>query len=309
MIGIEPRKIFARSWVFLFFITWISWISGTSSINWITPHIALGATRSEILTSTPTLPTIPDVGNYVSQAPVNALVTAIGICMNHRSYQPATSLGGSLDFGIEATVSQPPSNLMSTLTGIVGGSSGSSSSIIIPSAKVHLDKGITNRLDLGTSFLYFPSQIHYVAGTVMAGIDVKYVILQPEEGITAAVRLSYNYNDLILAYSGNSVEIKTVTISPQILISKQLSFADPYIGVGYEYTYGSIAASIPSPKITTLPGVALGPISVGKSGSGSTPLFFGGIAFSSGVLFKLTLEESYAPGGENYVGIKVGFAI
>src|SRR4051812_35936513 len=68
----------------------------------------------------PNLPTVslPDISNYLAQGTVDAFIKTIGFGLDHRPYEPATSLGASFDFGVEATLMEPPSNLGSSVASI-----------------------------------------------------------------------------------------------------------------------------------------------------------------------------------------------
>jgi hypothetical protein len=267
----------------------------------------------------PVLPTatIPDLSSYIAQSNVDTFVKTVGFCMDHRPYEPATSLGTSFDFGIETTLVMPPSNLGSSLSSIESSytaTPANSTSIaspipFIPSAKIHLRRGFGEKLDLGVSTLFVPTNIPYAGGTLLLGGDLKYVLFNPEEGITWAFRTSYNFINLAIQYNDYIFSIKTVTITPQIIISRKLSFFDPYLGVGFQYTYGTIRATIPSPPITLLPGVAIAPVSLSLDGSGTGISFFGGLSLLSIMRLRLTLEGAYNPGGESYLGTKIGFTL
>jgi hypothetical protein len=179
----------------------------------------------------------------------------------------------------------------------------------VPSTKVHLRKGLGELFELGFSGLYAPSTLPYVGGSYFFGGDFKYVFFRPEESFTAAIRASYNYIDLAINHSGYNIGIKTVTISPQLVISRKMNFADPYMGIGYQYTYGSIGATVPVPSIKLVPGVSIAPISLSVTGKGSSVFFFGGVSLLSLLRLRITVEGAYNPGGEDYIGTKFGFTI
>ncbi|MEO5970180.1 MAG: hypothetical protein ABIQ95_09655 [Bdellovibrionia bacterium] len=267
----------------------------------------------------PVLPTatIPDLSSYIAQSNVDTFVKTVGFCMDHRPYEPATSLGTSFDFGIETTLVMPPGNLGSSISSIESSYTGSPASStseaspipFIPSVKMHLRRGLGDKFDVGLSTLLIPESIPYAGGTLLLGGDLKYILINPEEGITWALRASYNYINLALQYTGYIFSIKTVTITPQLIISRKLAFFDPYLGFGVQYTYGSIRATIPSPPIDLLPGIAIAPISISVDGGGTGISFFGGLSLLSVMRLRLTLEGAYNPAGESYLGTKIGFTL
>jgi len=270
----------------------------------------------------PVLPTatIPDLSSYVAQTTPDSLIKTVGFCMDHKPYEPATGLGNSFDFGVEATVVQPPNDLAAALRSLAatasGGSSDSGASAassttlpFVPSLRVHLRRGFGERLDIGVSSLYIPSTIPYAGNSLWLGGDIKYMIYKQEEGVNVAVRASYNSNNLILQYTGYALSLKTVTITPQFIVSRKIGFADPYLGIGYHYTYGTVRATVPSPPITLLPGVSIAPVSLSLDGRGTDLFFFGGISLLSIIRLRLTLEGGYNPSGGNYMGTKLGFTL
>jgi len=241
----------------------------------------------------------------------SAFVKTVGLCMDNRSYQPATTQGGNvaLDIGIETSLVQPPSDLGTAFGSLSGSSSSSSSSIpIIPSLKLSLHKGFGERFEIGGSVLPTLSSFQYIGGSLLLGFDAKFVIYQPEEGLTWAIRGSYNYNNLTVNYSGMTIAIKSATITPQLLVSRKLDFADPYIGLGLQYTWGSISATVPVPVPEGLP-VAIPPYTLESNGSGYNAFLFIGVAMRIPTVgFKITLEGAYSPFGMNYIGTKISFS-
>jgi len=258
---------------------------------------------------------IPDPNSLISSTVANAFVKSVGIAMDHRPYEPATPIGTAigLSLGLEVTLVQPPSDLGSSLGGLAGASSGSSSSSsssavipILPSLKLHFHKGIGSNIDIGLSALPPIGSLPLVGGSLLLGGDVKVVVYNPEEGPTWAVRGCYNINSLSYSQAGESITVKTITISPQVLVSRKLDFADPYIGIGVQYTYGSIKVSIPIPAVS---GEAIAPVEATQNGVGYGAEIFGGIDLRiPNVGFRITLEGAYSPFGMNSLGTKLGFA-
>lgn len=257
--------------------------------------------------------TIPDPSSFLDAATSNAMVQTIGLAMDHRSYEPATPLGTALglDFGIEITLARPPDSLATALSTLAGGSSGLTSGLpILPSARFHLHKGLSEFLDLGVSYLPAVSTIPYIGGTSLLGFDLKYCFFRPEEGLTWAFRASYNLNTFQFQQGTiTQLTVITQTITPQLLISKKLDFADPYIGIGYQYTFGNVGATITLPSSALDSLVSIAPINISHDGSGSGGVFFGGISFKAPVSgLRLTLEMAYSTVQVDYVGTKIGFS-
>jgi hypothetical protein len=112
-----------------------------------------------------------------------------------------------------------------------------------------------------------------------------------------AARLSYNYTDFVL--SGTNISTKTFT--PEVLISREMEFADPYLGLGLSYALGTIDASITVPPIPTQ--------TVNKKGTAYAGMLFGGIAFKvPNVGLRLTVEGAYSTADVSYLGVKAGFS-
>ncbi len=266
---------------------------------------------------------LPDVNTLIPEAAVTGIIQIVGIGMNHRAYEPAASLGTSpgFSFGIEATLVHPSTALNSYLSSSFQGVT----LPIIPSARLHLRKGISNRLELGLSVLPAPTTLPYIGSTLLIGGDLKYVVWEDTEegGVTVALRGSYNVNSLAVSYSTYSFTMNTTTLSPQLVISKKLSFAQPYIGAGYQYTTGQFSLSIPLNKpplsnlipnfqtlssIPTINNLLSTPVVVTLSGQASEYHFFGGISLLVPYIdLQIVLEGAYSPSGMNYLGTKVGF--
>jgi hypothetical protein len=215
--------------------------------------------------------------------------------MDNRFYLPANVIGSALgiDIGIEATLVQPPSDLGDTLGSLSASVSGSTTSTavavpFIPSIKLALHKSFGDRFQIGGSILPSTSAVPYIGGSILLGFDAQLVLYKPEEGLTWAIRGSYNYNVLTITQSS-------------------VGFAEPYAGAGFQYTWGSMQATATIPQSASLP-LVIAPITIGQTGQGSSPFFFLGLAMRIPYVgFKITMEGSYNPGGMNYMGAKIGF--
>ena len=251
---------------------------------------------------------VPSTENVLLQSTVDVLVKTIGISMDHRPYEPAKALGTfpGLSIGVEVTLVQTPPELGSALNQLSGSSSssGSPSIPVLPSARLHFHKGMGKRVDLGFSIFPSSQAIPYIGKSLLVGGDLKVVVLDPEEGPTWAIRLTYNVNTLSYQYSPVDLTVKTTTISPQLLVSKDLGFAEPYIGAAFQYVVGSARAAVSFPELAGLPA-----FSVERQGVARSGLFFGGLVLKVPYLgFLLTLEGAYSTTGMNQMGTKIGFA-
>jgi hypothetical protein len=252
--------------------------------------------------------TIPDPSSILSPTIASAIVKTIGLAMDHRPYEPATPLAKNLlgfDFGIEATMTKPPEDLSTAISSITSasGGGGSTSIPILPSARLHLSKSLGSRLDIGISYLPAVSSIPVIGGSSLFGGDLKLCLADPEEGVTWALRASYNINTIKIS----TITVNTTTFSPQLLISKKLEFADPYMGIGVQYTTGTVTASITPPSIEA-PAPVLSTISLSEKGSGFGGVFFSGISLKIPLMnLRITLEGAYSTARVSYMGTKVGF--
>jgi hypothetical protein len=242
-----------------------------------------------------------DPNSLISPDVIKSLVSFIGFGVQHRPYEPATPLGVSvgLDFSLEVTLFKVPDSLFSSLSAI--GAPASSPLPSLPIPKIHLHKGFGDYVDIGGSILYLPSNW-------IVGGDVKIVLVQGEEGPTYAARLCYTYTDL----SFNGISLTTHTISPQLLVSRQMEFADPYLGVALEYVTGSVNATltIPSDIQGQIPaGITVPPYTYNSPVVTNYGAYaFGGVSLKiprSGL--RITIEGSYNTAGESTMGTKAGF--
>jgi len=243
-----------------------------------------------------------DPNSILSPDVIKSLISFIGFGTQHRPYEPATPLGVAVgvDVSLEVTMFKVPDSLFSSLSAV--GAPASSPLPSLPIPKLHLHKGFGDYVDIGGSIFYLDSNW-------IVGGDVKVVLLQGEEGPTVAARLCYTYTDL----GSNGLEVSTHTYSPQILVSRQLEFADPYLGVGFEYVTGTVSGTLTAqslglggllPAGTTGPSFPYNP--PGQSDYGAYA--FGGVSLRiphSGL--RITLEGSYNTAGESTMGTKVGF--
>ena len=233
------------------------------------------------------------INTPTAQAAIKALISITGFATDFRPYQPATPLGTSLgvDMGVELTLVRLAPNLLNDISTATGSSS-LTSLPSIPIPMLHFHKGF-GKFDLGLGYLGFlpkPYNVYQVWGST-----IKVIVYEPPEGLIWAVRFNYTTASFDM--------IKTSTYTPQILVSRPLSFADPYIGIGYEMVSGLISGTL-SQSVPVI-GVVTAPVSA--TGSASAFQGFGGVAFKfdpTGV--KLTLEMAYNSAGMSHMGAKFG---
>ena len=222
-----------------------------------------------------------DLNQLLSPTITNGFVTTVGLLSAHRPYEPATGLGTSfgVDIGIEVTLVKIPKAFNDALA--AAGTSQSLSDIpSIPVPKISIHKG-----DLGFS------GVQYLNYKIYGG-DVKLVVSNPTEGPTWALRFNYTWSAIGFVFAK--------TYEPQLLISRKLDFADPYIGFGYQVVRGKISADInfadgiPSQHIE-------------GSGGGTAAQFLCGLSMRiPGLGVRLTMEGAYNSAGASTLGTKVG---
>ncbi len=258
------------------------------SRHWITQAVLcfLISSNAHAISTLPFDPSqFPDPNALLTKEITNAIVKTAGLAADHRSYEPATALGTKLgvDIGIEITGTKLSQEFKDALA--LAGLKNYTLHVI-PIPKIHLHKGISSRVGLNLSLVYYQGYRIY-------GGDVKVTVLQPEEGPTLAFRVGYNFSKMGF--------VDTRTITPQLVISRALFFADPYIGVGYQITSGkvTIPVYINDIHIATL----------SNSAKAQAFLAFTGIQFRvPGLGLQLTLEGAYSSAKIHTLGTKVGFS-
>jgi hypothetical protein len=231
----------------------------------------------------------------VPQNLVNAIVKTMGIYTMHRPSMGASSLGssgtlsGHLDVYIEGTLVKFSPIIIDALKSTEVGANGigdTSNIPALPIAKLHIDGAINEKMAFGISGIYYP-------GNYIVGGHIQRVLWQPEEGLYLTGRLAGTYASIPVAYTTLS------TWSPQIVVGKAMSFADPYIGISYTLIAGTFDITLDNPPF---------PITRVKArGGGSTASSFMGVIFRL-PLFRLGLEGSYNLDGFHTVGSTIGMS-
>ena len=220
----------------------------------------------------------------------DAAIKTFGIAFVHRPYDGATSLfqTNSLDFKIEVTMIKIGDALNNALVANGMSTNTTANTIALPIAKIHLRKAFSPNFDAGVSAIYYSGQ-HAI------GTDLKIVLSNPEEGITTAIRLGYSYATAPFLY------LKSLSvISPEFVMSRKLSFAEPYLGVGGRYITGTVEVPF---KIDPLPAFSLE-----KAGSGITAYAYTGVNFQilGATGFRLGMEGTYDISGFSSLGTVFG---
>jgi hypothetical protein len=144
-------------------------------------------------------------------------------------------------------------------------------------------------VSLGPRFSGGGSALKYQAYEVYGG-DLKLVVAQPEEGVSWALRLAYSQATLGVA--------STKTWTPQVQLSKPLTFAEPYLGLGYQLLSG---------KVTVEQEVMGIPLTASKTGTARQPFAFLGLQIRpTRPGFLISVEGAYNPAGLPTLGAKVG---
>ena len=228
--------------------------------------------------------------NLMNQATVDTFIRTVGIYADQRPYQPATPLG--LLFGFDAALEVTLMKIPDDFAAAVQTASGSNIALpVLPLPRLQVHKGLGDHMDVGLSYIGYQ-------GYVIYGGDVKFVLWNDEETPTWAMRLCYSHSNVGF--------LTTTTWTPQLLISRKLDFADPYIGVGYEMVNGTLTATTDPVQVAVLQ--ALG-VPSSLSGGGQAFMAFLGVGLRiPRVGLKLTIEGSYSPIGADTLGTTLGFS-
>lgn len=251
------------------------------------------------ISSIPLGNSLDNLAAFLTADVVTPLVTTFGIVFDHRPLEPATGLGTQvgLDFGMEVDLVQIPSSYGRALAKLGGESANLT---LLPALKVlNLHKGISDSVDFGGSILSYQNYLVWA-------VELKVVVFNPEEGATWAIRLSRNSVHVPLGntqLAGESIDVAlgAVTWTPELVVSRKLDFADPYIGVGYQYVTGSVDVSNSS-------GISIPGLDSIKGGGGGALGFIGLSLKPPHLGLRLTLETAFSIIGYNSLSAKLGFS-
>ncbi len=144
----------------------------------------------------------------------------LGAVVAYKALTPAESLGVTgFDVGIETNVS----NLK--YSGLSDQASSGSGYSAMPTAKVHLHKGLPLGLDVGLSYGVVPG-----SNVTMTGMELRYALV--EGGVaTPAVGLRASYSQL-----GGVDQLGMIGRGLEVTVSKGFAMVTPYAGAGQVWT-------------------------------------------------------------------------
>ena len=194
----------------------------------------------------------------------NEAVKMFGIYTAERPYSGATSMAdyNSMDLLVEATLVKIGDGVLNALAAS-GIPKPQIEAPAVPMAAIKIRKAINDRSDIGISTIFYKGQ------TIVGG-DVKIVLHEAEEGPSYALRLGYTYADVPYAFIHDCS-----TISPELVMSQKLYFAEPYLGIGGRYITGRLVMS----ETVDVPGLGPETVNVTGNGHGTTAYAFTGVYF------------------------------
>lgn len=231
---------------------------------------------------------LSSLNNLIPQDIANETAKAFGIVLAHRPYQGAMSIheNDASELKLEITLVKIGDGLLTALSnnGVSGTSLQNAPSVPVP--KMHIRKALSPVLDFGASGVF-------IAGQYIAGGDLKFNFYKPEEGLGSALRLGYT------VVKAPRLNVKSISIlTPELVFSRRLSFAEPYIGLGTRFISGTVSVQFPDPVGT-----------LEKSGSGNTSFAFTGVNFVVGSKgLRVAIEGTYDLSGYSSLGTSVGLA-
>lgn len=172
-----------------------------------------------------------NLNGALPQGVADEAIRMVGIYTAHRPYTGATPITryNGVDFNIEATLVKIGPGLVNALRDAGATSLAPDAAPALPVAKLNLRKGIGPNSDIGLSGLV-------LYGQTIVGGDIRWLVSEPEEGLNWAIRLGYTYADIPTYAYVRSCN----TIAPEVVVSRPLEFAEPYVGVGGRYMWGTV---------------------------------------------------------------------
>ena len=236
-----------------------------------------------------------DLNSALPQNVADGVIKTFGIYTVHRSYQGASPLilSNSVDLFVEGSMVKFGDALANALDANGIPSSSIKNIPAAPALKLHLVKAINERADLGFSGIFVGPQHIY-------GFDLKIILSNPEEGITSALRIGYTVSHVPISYV-TSCKVW----SPELVFSRKLYYAEPYLGFGARFISGTLEVPFSLPAIGPVPAQNF---TLTKDGSGITEYAFTGVYFrilgAQGL--RLGLEGSFDFSGFHTMGAVVG---
>jgi hypothetical protein len=258
-----------------------------------------------------------DFSSYISSDITSPIIDTFSLALDQRALMGTKPLGPTgFAFGIDVIAASAPQSFNQAVNSIKGGAKVSESGVSlntssssstwlppIPQARLFVFKGITDRLDLGLTLLpniVKMAKVPDLQLAFLASVELRYLLYQPEEGVQVGFRAAYNLNSIRFGISSTTIALTSHTITPGLLISKPFDFADPYIGISWQYATGSLTmnAQIYDQIVAK----------ISKSSSTTAWNFFGGILLRvPGLNLIIVPEGSYSPSKMHALAVRVGF--
>ncbi len=218
----------------------------------------------------------------------NPIIKTIALMTQHRPMDPATPLGKmpGVDLGLQTHIVLVPNDFWAAInkTGLVAGAPTTGG---LPVAKGIIHKGLGDRAGIGFSGFK-------LGGQYIWGGDFKLAFSRLDEGPTWALRVCYTSTKLGF--------VRTKTWSPQLVVSKRLEFADPYMGIGFVTGSGKIEipVSVPALNYKTV---------LTAEGKATDWQAFMGIRFVVPFIgLLMTPEFTYSRSGATAIGLLIGLS-
>ena len=221
-----------------------------------------------------------DALKLADEAFAKGIIKTMGLLSMHRPYQGAATLGSSSAFeiGAEATFVRLPDDFGVALKA-AGAPALTTPAIPVP--RILLEKGLGENANLGFSYIAYKFFKIY-------GADFQVSLLKPEEQPWWSLRFTYSMARV--SY------ITAQTFSPQLIVSRPMDFADPYLGLAFIYVNGSFLFDLPQ----------LGSSVEAESSAYSASGIVGVKLRMPGLGIKLALEGSYNISGAHTMGLSTG---
>ena len=228
-----------------------------------------------------------NLANLLDPLLVSSAIRSVGGIADHRPYDPATvpiERGSGIELSVEVSLIKVPPDFIAAL-GRAGISDPTSIPPALPIPRLQLRKSLGDSASLGLSAISYKNYKIY-------GGDLKVVLSQPEEGVSWGARITYASAELGF--------VKTRTVSPQLLLSKPLEFAEPYMGAGWQIINGSLNLDV---------NVLGTRFQASKDASMNSFFAFMGLMIRPAPMgLLLVMEGSYNQGGTATLGGRVGLA-
>ncbi len=209
------------------------------------------------------------------ESTVAAVIKTVGLSGEFRPILGATPPGGlsGTNLGLVVHVSETPSEFTDALVAAGYNKPPFSS---LPAGHIILQQRLASFWTIGLGYLKYDDFKLMGANTQFSW--------ETDEGPSFALRVNYSKNELGF--------VKTQTWSPRLVASKPLLFFEPFVGVGYTSTQGTLTIPL------TIAGQA---VTVNAKGAVSAFNAFGGLILNLAAL-SIAFEGTYSTTGINGVG-------